>query len=78
MKIRVTMKDQDSLIDAIDDAVKAELDAIKELNEDDREALRRRRRDMAARVAFKWFKWGEYLTVEIDTETQTISVALAT
>lgn len=74
MKFKVTMKDPDTLHDAIEDAVKEDLEKIAGLDADDREALTEKRQEAARAVASKWFKYGEYLTVEIDTEAQTATV----
>lgn len=77
MLIKVTMKDPDTLQDAIAEAVTAELQATPGLDDDDREALFDKRQERAATVASKWFKFGEYLTVEIDTEAKTATVCPA-
>lgn len=69
MKIRVTMKDPDTLYDAIADAVQADTADI--ADEDERTAVKEVRGDKARKVARKWFQYGEYLTVEIDTEAET-------
>lgn len=74
MKFKVTMKDPDTLSDAIDDAVKDDLKKIEGLSDDDREALAYGRRKEAGDVAAKWFRYGEYVTVEIDTEARTAIV----
>lgn len=74
MKFKVTMKDPDTLSDAIDDAVKDDLETVAGLSSDDREALFETRRKAAGEVAAKWFRYGEYVTVEIDTEAQTAIV----
>ncbi len=68
MKFRVTMKDPDTFDDAVKEAAEESLAQIEGLDEDEREAL------LDARIAsFKnkvghWFEYGEYLTVELDTE----------
>lgn len=59
MKLRVTMKSPDALSDAIHDATRHLTDR------DEREA----QYEDAYEAASPWFKYGEYLTVEIDTET---------
>lgn len=74
MKFTVSMKDPDTLSDAIADAVREDLAKIDGLTIDDREALFETRRDAAGEVAAKWFEWGEYLRVEIDTDAKTITV----
>jgi hypothetical protein len=49
MKFRVTMKDPDTLNDAIEEAVEKQM-------------------------CGRWFGYGEYLTVEIDTDAKTCTV----
>lgn len=73
MKIRVTMKDPDSLSDAIAEAASAEIAGISN-DADEREAVAELRRKKAGEVCAKWFEYDEYLTVEIDTETGTCIV----
>lgn len=73
MKFKVYMKDPDVLYDGIDEAIDAELKASG-LPEDEQEALREIRHEKASDVASTWFQYGEYLTVEIDTEAETIRV----
>lgn len=72
MKFRVTMKDPDTLYDAIDDAVRDDTTAI--ADEDERREVREVRGAKVRKLCRQWFKYGEYLTVEIDTETQTCTV----
>lgn len=71
MKFQVTMKDPDTLFDAIQDAV---AETLETMPEDEAEAVREIRENKAHEVASEWFKYGEYLTVEIDTEEKTIRV----
>ena len=72
MKIKVQMKDPDTLDDAIRDAVKA-LNRT-ELDDDEAEAVRELRMEKARTLAGRWFEYGEYLTVEIDTKAETCTV----
>lgn len=74
MKFKVTMKDPDTLYDAIYDAVEEELLEIKELDDDERENVSETRRKAIQKICGKWFKYSEYLTVEIDTEAKTATV----
>ena len=67
------MKDTDVLHEGINDALDEELKASG-LPDDEQEALRELRYEKASDVADKWFQYGEYLTVEIDTEKETIRV----
>ena len=76
MKFQVTMKDPDQLYDAAAEAVDDELKATN-LSEEERDAIREIRTEKVTDVADKWFRWGEYLTVEIDTEAETIRVVPA-
>lgn len=77
MKFIVQMKDPDTLHDAIADAVKTELEAEGIKDPDEVEALQDVRANKASRIASKWFKYSEYLAVEIDTTAETITVLLA-
>lgn len=73
MKFRVTMKDPDTLHDAIKEAVARELGEIS-LEDDERDAVAEMRRARVAELCSQWFKWSEYLSVEIDTEARTCTV----
>lgn len=74
MKFKVTMKDPDTLHDAIEEAVRADLQTVAGLTADERVALFDVRRDAVSAVTSEWFKWGEYLTIEIDTVAKTATV----
>lgn len=67
------MKDTDVLQDGTTEAIDEEL-KNSGLPEDEQEAVRELRVEKALDVASKWFGYGEYLTVEIDTEKETIRV----
>lgn len=73
MKFRVTMKDTDTLHDAIQAAVDAEF-ANLPLDDDEREAVAERRREKAQSACRTWFRYSEYITVEIDTDANTCVV----
>lgn len=70
MIFKVYMKDPDVLHDGIDEA----LEKPDNLDEEEWELIKEKRHEAAAEVASKWFEYGEYLTVEIDTEKETIRV----
>lgn len=74
MKFTVTMKNPDTLGDAIDEAVKADVEKIAALNEDEREAVEEERSQKIRSLCSKWFQYSEYLCVEIDTEAGTCTV----
>jgi len=71
MIFRVMMKDPDQLREGINDVLDIELS---DMPEDEAEAIREIRMDKALDVAGQWFEYAEYLTVEIDTEKETIRV----
>ena len=76
MKFRVTMKDPDTLGDAIREAVTKQVAAIPGVheNEDEAELLIEKRMEKATDICGQWFEYGEYLTVEIDTVANTATV----
>jgi hypothetical protein len=75
MKFRVTMKDPDTLWDAIREAVNADLEMmVPELDADEKDAIRDVRVEKVAGLCGRWFKHSEYLTVEIDTDAKTCVV----
>jgi len=72
MKIKVTMKCPDALDQAIEKAAEDEVGGPMDSSEHDE-----RWKDLVLqgkKVATKWFKWGEYVTLEIDTEANTCIV----
>lgn len=73
MRFKVTMKDPDTLHDAIDDAIDADLDTG-DMDRDELEAVQEIRKKKLLDLCSTWFKYSEYLTVEIDTATKTIRV----
>lgn len=77
MKIKVTMKDPDTLHDAVADAVRDEVAGLAGLSEDEREAVAETRQTALMEAAGKWFRYSEYLTVEIDTDAGTATVCPA-
>lgn len=70
MKVRVTMKDPDTLQDAIEDAVKTEVRELG-LTQAEAAAVVELRAEAVQEVASVWFEYGECLTVEIDTDAKT-------
>lgn len=75
MKFQVQMKDPDTLHDAITDAIK-DL-KFPDLSDDEAELVRDKRNEEVGSLCSKWFKYGEYLCVEIDTEAETCTVVEA-
>lgn len=73
MKFRVQMKDPDTLHDAINAAVAEDVNPLSN-DADEREAVAAVRRERIGKLCAKWFEYGEYLCVEIDTEAGTCVV----
>lgn len=71
MKFKVTMKDPDTLYDAIRAAVKEEVGKVERITDEEKEGVIERRIESVADIASEWFEYGEYLTVEIDTDAKT-------
>jgi len=68
MKFQVTLKDPDTFDDAVREAAQTSLAQIEGLDDDEREALMFNRVQSIKSKCGRWFKYGEYLTVELDTE----------
>lgn len=77
MKFKVTMKDPDTLHDAIRDAVAENVGSMEGLDNEEKAEIATIRREKVAELCSKWFKYSEYLTVEIDTDLMTCTVVEA-
>ena len=73
MKVKVFIKDPDVLQDGVEESVDEEL-KNSGLAEDEQEAVRELRIEKALDVANTWWEYGEYITVEFDTEARTARV----
>ncbi len=67
------MKDPDTLWDAVRDAVDEEIDKLG-LEEDEATELKEIRAQKVRDKCGRWFRYGEYLDVEIDTDAGTCTV----
>ena len=67
-KIKVTLKDPDTLYDTIQDFVDQELKESG-LPEDEQDLLKEARVEKYNEACSIYFQYGEYVTIEIDTET---------
>ncbi len=74
MKFTVTMKDPDTLGDAVLDAVKEDVAKLGLSDAIEIEALEEARTGKVRELCSRWFRFGEYLTVEIDTDAGTATV----
>lgn len=70
-KLTVTLKDPDTLYDAVNELIDEEL---ADMPDDEADALRYVRGEKYREIASKWFEYGEYLTVVIDLQAKTIEV----
>jgi nitrogen regulatory protein PII-like uncharacterized protein len=74
MKFQITMKDPDGVYDCMKDAAKEAAEQVTGVDEDEREGLVETKMEKIQKLAKQWFEYGEYLTVEIDTEAKTCVV----
>lgn len=74
MKFRITMKDPDGIYECTEDAIKREVMAIPGLSAKEREAVFQTRRKAVNEALSRWFEYGDYVTVEIDTDAGTATV----
>jgi hypothetical protein len=72
MKIRITLKDPDALIDCIRDAVYQQ--PIEELSKSEIDEGIEARKQRIIDLCGRWFEYSEYLAVEVDTERETCTV----
>lgn len=77
MKFTVSMKDPDTLQDAIYEAVRTQIPIVG-LDANELDMIRERRAETIAALCTNWFEWGEYLRVEIDTDAKTCTVLKVT
>lgn len=73
MKIRVTFKDPDVVADEIERCVSADV-ATLGLSKVEADAVAELRAEKVVEFVSKWVKYGEYITVEFDTDAGTAVV----
>lgn len=74
MKIQVTLKDPDTMDDAVDDALKR-MPRPEGVEPDEWDAMRETRAaSIKSEITKRWMAYGEYLTVEFDMERKTATV----
>jgi hypothetical protein len=74
MKIRVTMKDTDTLNDTIEFEVQKAVSELPMLSHNERRTVGELRQAEVRALAGQWFRYGEYVTIEIDTDAKTAIV----
>lgn len=73
MKFKITFKRPDVVQEAIEEAVEnTEFGAL--LTEDEIEAVKAKRIESIGELCSKWFQYGEYVTLEVDTAEESIRV----
>ena len=74
MKFRIQLKDPDGFHDGFDDAATESLAAIDGLSDSEKEAVKDERQSLLQSFAEKWVEYGEYITIEFDTDAGTATV----
>ena len=74
MKFQVTMKDPDGIYECKEDALKQDVAAIPGLSATEREAVLEARRESIGKVMSRFFEYGDYCVVEVDTDAGTATV----
>ena len=77
MKFQIQFKDPDVVGDALDAAARMSAAGVAGLDDDERQVVEERRRESLSRLCRKWFRYGEYVTIEIDTDAKTATVVPA-
>jgi hypothetical protein len=73
MKIKIIFKDPDALQECVADGVRQKFERG-DMSDEEASAVLNLRETHVLELAEKWFQWGEYLKVEIDTEAETCTV----
>ena len=72
MRFTITMKDPDGVYESIQDAIGGI--RVGGLDADELSDVRERRAEKVHKLCGRWFEYGEYLRVEVDTEAETCTV----
>jgi len=74
MHVEITMKNPDCVFEAISRAAVDSVSDASGLNEEEiKELIKSRQKEIEEQVS-KWVKYGEYITIEIDTVRETARV----
>ena len=74
MKFRLTMKDPDGVSDSVDECVRKSMQGRDGLSERELAALEDIRRQETNDFVARWIEYGEYVTIEFDTDAGTAKV----
>jgi CRISPR/Cas system-associated protein Csm6 len=73
MKVVVSLKDPDGFADSVNETVKREVSKLG-LDHDEAAAVEEKRLDKAWKALGKFVQYGEYVTIEFDTDAGTATV----
>ena len=74
MKIKMQLKDPDGVYESIREAAEKQVSEMTGLRESEKESIIENRHEEISEQLEKWIEWGEYITIEFDTETATATV----
>jgi hypothetical protein len=74
VKIKVTLKDPDTMQDAVRDAVTRDVKALGLSARESALLIEDRTENESTEITHRWMEYGEYLSVEFDTEAGTATV----
>lgn len=77
MKLRITLKDPDGVYDCIREASESSINEVTGLSVKELEDLVDDRRNELSEKCATWIKYGEYVSIEIDTDNGTAIVLKA-
>jgi hypothetical protein len=77
MKIKITLKDPDGVFESIKDAAESSMQNTEVLDLDEIAEIIESRQAKLAEQCATWIKYGEYVTIEIDTDTGSAIVCKA-
>ena len=74
MKLKLTLKDPDGVFEMIWEAAENQVLAMEGLGDDESESLIGSRHEKISEQLKPWIKYGEYVSIEFDTEEGTATV----
>lgn len=74
MKFQIQFKDPDGVFEGVQHAANTHVRGISGLDADEREVLSETHREKLDKAIEKWVDFGEYITIEFDTEAGTATV----
>ena len=74
MKFRITLKDPDGVYDSLDDAAKKSARDVACIDDGERKLIEEARRNAMSQFIGRWLSYGEYATIEFDTDAGTATL----